>query len=117
MYSQLMSSSGVSRLLPTGQGAKQGNKAEPARALSSRAQGMEQGRPRTCSWGSAHGPVLQAGLLEMRHSQIRSDGARLRPSQECDHGSGTGLVTVTEVKWCPLINKQDCRAETELRSG
>lgn len=115
MYSQLMSASGVSRLLPPGQGAKQGNKAEPGRALPGRALGMEQGRNRACSWGQ---PTVQASrLVEKRHSQIHGDGARLRPSQECDHRSGTGLVTVTEVKWCPVINKQNGRVETELRSS
>lgn len=70
---------------------------------------------------TAAGVSLQSrppdGLVEMRHSQICSDEARLRPSQECDHRSGTGLVTVTEVKWCPVINRQDCRVETELRSS
>lgn len=90
--------------------------AEPARALFGRAQGTGRGDPGPAAGVSP--PSRPAdGLGEMGHSQNHNDDARLRPSQECYQRSGTGLVTVTEVKWCPPIDKQDCRVETELRSS
>lgn len=51
-------------------------------------------------------------LVGMRHRQVRSDEAR-----RLSHRSGTGLLMVTRVRYCPVINRQDHRDETGLRSS
>lgn len=75
--------------------------------------GHRAGKAQDLQLRSARGPGLQIDL--QRWGTVRS--IVMKPSQECDRRPRTGLVTVDKVKWCPLINKQDCRVETKLRSS